>query len=233
MLKDRFDLIQFDVGGGQKELEINIHETLNFSSFYGIGSIVPLEGQCGMSIQSTTNLNNSISMEGSSIITNEFESNLVKTLYVEMCESLPNENTTKVCKEVNHTALFENNLDSQVGLNKNVPMVGLSEVFNENQVILSRDYINVGFIPTYIDSSYIIGNYEDITIELEGLEIPPGSRVFIDTENCEVLMDNKDIMYSHEGGWVYLDNSVINIEISYTGGNNCIDSNLMYRELFV
>lgn len=63
-------------------------------------------------------------------------------------------------------------------------------------------------------------------------EIPPGGVLDIDSDTYDVLLNGENILHLHDGGWLFLDRSLVRISIdSGTGGT--IEGKVLYKERYL
>lgn len=71
-------------------------------------------------------------------------------------------------------------------------------------------------------------SYIDIDID-----IPPGSTLIIDSDNCVVLLDGQDVIWSHSGSWLWLRRATFDVRVQAGNGALTADKTILYTERWV
>lgn len=139
------------------------------------------------------------------------------------------------------SARLSENIGIKIGASDDVcGDIWLSETINlavsGRESVLSDTYLSKTILYAVFTAEMLFSAMSVSTLDREEMRIevtiPPNGRLYIDSDNFNILLDGKNILHLHSGDWIHLDRDTLRIELD-SGSGGTLSGNLLVTERFL
>lgn len=180
-------------------------------------------------LNNTSNL--TIALPASLELKEDLENDIHMTIKIDMKPKFSSnlEQKTYIAKEINDKEEFKSNMEviSRIGKDMYVSEILLEDNLSQKIDIgkeMFNNYYFVELLNVAIDATIL--DFETFTLDIE---LKPGETITLDSDLFTAYRGDENILYMHEGDWIYLDSESQRLELR-AGSEGDIQSEIFYRE---